>query len=234
MLETATVVISGLPLQSYSHEYTAQGWDLTGSVLQSSPLVDNPDGSVVALFGWNPSTQSYDPVDPFVLQPQQGYWALVFDVPSTVSVGSGSIVPMRTKNDMKAFRETYGMLPPSPPFEIASKSQSLPTEFTLSQNYPNPFLSEAKSPAYGRGNPETIIQYAIPAQIAGRVHVTLRIYNTQGQLVRTLVDEERSAGRYRVVWDGRNEAGSRVSSGVYLYKMMAGHFMVTKKLVALR
>ena len=101
-------------------------------------------------------------------------------------------------------------------------SGQAPTTFKLAQNYPNPF------------NPETTIECVLPAQPSDRVHVTLRIYNLQGQVVRTLIDEQKSPGHHRVVWDGKNEAGVNISSGVYLYTITAGDFKATKRMVMLK
>ena len=89
---------------------------------------------------------------------------------------------------------------------------------SLAQNYPNPF------------NPETTIEYTL----RGRSHVTIRIYNVAGQLLRTLVNDARAAGPHQVLWDGRNNAGQRVSSGVYFYKLQANDFAQTKKMVLLK
>ena len=93
----------------------------------------------------------------------------------------------------------------------------VPSAFELGSNYPNPF------------NPQTTIQYAIPGQTGGAVPVTLRIYNLQGQLVRTLVDEQKSPGRYHAIWDGKNGAGARVSSGVYVYTLTASHPKLSRR-----
>jgi hypothetical protein len=92
--------------------------------------------------------------------------------------------------------------------------------YELRQNYPNPF------------NPVTRIEYSIRAQS----QVTLRIYNVAGQLVRTLVNEEQSprAEGYSVRWSGRNDSGRPVSSGVYFYKLTAGSFTQTRKMVLLK
>jgi len=89
---------------------------------------------------------------------------------------------------------------------------------TLVQNFPNPF------------NPTTTIAFSL----AGRSHVVLAIYDVRGALVRTLVNETRTAGDYRIEWDGRNNAGSSVSSGVYFYRLVAGTFQSTKKMVLLK
>jgi hypothetical protein len=105
---------------------------------------------------------------------------------------------------------------------VESAEANLPEDFALAQNFPNPF------------NPETTIEYAIPVKVSGKVRVTLRIYNLLGQPVRTLVDEEKSPGRYHVVWDGKNEAGAQVASGVYFYTIAAGNFKATKKMAILK
>jgi hypothetical protein len=84
--------------------------------------------------------------------------------------------------------------------------------FDLSQNYPNPF------------NPVTSIQYTVGSKQTKKAdassnHVTLKIYNILGQLVRTLVDEPKTPGSYEVIWDGKDEKGKEASSGIYFYRL---------------
>ncbi|MCK4774745.1 MAG: T9SS type A sorting domain-containing protein, partial [Candidatus Krumholzibacteria bacterium] len=81
-------------------------------------------------------------------------------------------------------------------------------------------------------NPTTTIRYSI----AERGRVTLRVYNVAGQLVKTLVEEEQSpeTASRAVTWDGRNQAGHAVSSGVYFYKLAAKGFNKTKKMILLK
>lgn len=93
-----------------------------------------------------------------------------------------------------------------------------PGDFQLGQNYPNPF------------NPTTTIEYLIPK--TGLVQ--LKIYNTAGQLVKTLVEEAKAPGKYSAIWDGSNEAGSPVATGVYLYRLRAGDDQITRKMVILK
>ncbi len=93
--------------------------------------------------------------------------------------------------------------------------------FELSQNRPNPF------------NPSTCIQYAVGSRQTA-AFTTLRIYNVLGQRVGTLVDEEKKPGRYRVVWDGRDDSGREVSSGIYFYVLQNGESRETKKMVLVR
>jgi hypothetical protein len=133
----------------------------------------------------------------------------------------------RVEKDLNRFqgmskKELLSHLHPVDKLSDISAEANLPEDFALAQNFPNPF------------NPETTIEYAIPAKVSGKVRVTLRIYNLLGQPVRTLVDEEKSPGRYHVLWDGKNEAGAQVSSGVYFYTIAAGNFKATKKMAILR
>jgi hypothetical protein len=95
--------------------------------------------------------------------------------------------------------------------------------FRLCQNYPNPF------------NSATSIQYKVPvAGSEGYAHVSLRIYNIRGQLVRLLVDEDKEPGAYRIIWDGKDNHGQQVASGIYLYRITAGDFKQTRKMVVLK
>jgi len=102
-----------------------------------------------------------------------------------------------------------------------SGKASLPKAFALAQNSPNPF------------NPSTTISYSVP-EGRSQVRVSLEIYDLRGRRVRSLVDEARDAGVYTVFWDGLDEQGGRVSSGVYFYRMRAGDFVQTRKMVLLK
>jgi hypothetical protein len=94
----------------------------------------------------------------------------------------------------------------------------IPQTYGLSQNYPNAF------------NPETQIAYQLPM---GR-QVSLKIYNIKGELVRTLVDGYKEAGYHTVRWDGRNQDGNEVASGVYFYRLVTNDFTSTKKMIMLK
>jgi hypothetical protein len=95
---------------------------------------------------------------------------------------------------------------------------ALPTEFGLSQNTPNPF------------NPSTRVSFALKAAS----QVNLVVYNVLGQHVTTLVDEFMPAGYQNVTWDGSDKNGHTVASGVYFYKLRAGEFTDTKKMLMLK
>ena len=90
-----------------------------------------------------------------------------------------------------------------------------PVAFRLDQNYPNPF------------NPGTVVSY----QLARDAPVRLDIYNSVGQRVRTLVDAWKTAGSHATVWDGRDDSGASLASGVYIYRLEAGDFSDSRKMV---
>ncbi|HSG29038.1 MAG TPA: FlgD immunoglobulin-like domain containing protein, partial [Candidatus Krumholzibacterium sp.] len=90
--------------------------------------------------------------------------------------------------------------------------------FALDANYPNPF------------NPNTVIRYSL----RNSTDVSLSIYDVRGALVKTLVRGSQDAGRYSVGWDGTNDIGHKVSSGVYFYRIKTAEFTDTRKMVLLR
>jgi len=95
---------------------------------------------------------------------------------------------------------------------------NIPEEYKLYNNFPNPF------------NPRTIIRYEIPTSCS----VELSIYNQLGQKVYTLVNKWQTAGTYQVVWDGKDDQGQPVASGVYVYQIKAGDFVEARKMVLMR
>lgn len=100
----------------------------------------------------------------------------------------------------------------------------LPKVYALGQNYPNPF------------NPSTSIRFDIPedASSGEGSQVLLQVFNIRGQLVRILVDDVMAPGSYAVHWDGSNDQGERAGSGIFLYRIQAGNFHATKKMVILK
>ncbi|MFA6978580.1 MAG: S8 family serine peptidase [Ignavibacteriaceae bacterium] len=95
---------------------------------------------------------------------------------------------------------------------------NIPDNYYLDQNYPNPF------------NLSTTIQYGIPAKTAGKIV----IYNILGQQVRTFDLGEREAGRYKIMWDGKNNYGSVISTGVYIFRFESANFTSAKKMILLK
>ncbi|HEX2897391.1 MAG TPA: FlgD immunoglobulin-like domain containing protein, partial [candidate division Zixibacteria bacterium] len=105
-----------------------------------------------------------------------------------------------------------------PTIRQASKETSLPTSYELAQNFPNPF------------NPTTEISFSLPE----RTQVTLEIYNVLGQRVRTLVDGNLDAGVHSVKWDSRDNEGSQVASGLYMYRIQTEKFSQSKKMILMK
>ena len=94
----------------------------------------------------------------------------------------------------------------------------LPLTFALYQNYPNPF------------NPQTTIKYFLPKSS----EVSLTIYNSLGQEIKTIVNKEQNAGEYSVVWNSKDNNGKGVSSGVYFYRMRSDGFTSVKRMLLIK
>jgi len=99
-----------------------------------------------------------------------------------------------------------------------SENNSIPTEYKLDQNYPNPF------------NPSTTINFQLSS--AGIVNV--KIFDILGREVITLVNTQKPAGKYQVIWNGTDNFGNKVTSGVYFYRVQTGNFIASKKMVLLK
>ena len=112
---------------------------------------------------------------------------------------------------------SFAFNPPSGKRENNTE-EIIPFKFALNQNYPNPF------------NPNTTISFEVPST----QWVRLEIFNILGQKVKTLADEQMSAGRYSLVWDGKNGAGRYVSTGVYFSRLSAGDNTEIKKMLMLK
>ena len=95
---------------------------------------------------------------------------------------------------------------------------SIPTKFALMKNYPNPF------------NPITNIQFTIPVDS----FVKLFIYDIHGKTVFKIINSELESGYYNVVWDGNNELGQKVASGIYFYRLQAKSFTSSQKMIFIK
>ncbi len=104
------------------------------------------------------------------------------------------------------------------PQGIEDNASNMPSEFELSQNYPNPF------------NPTTEIGFALPT----KSFVSLEVFNVLGQKVKTLINADMEAGFRSITWNGTDESGASVTSGIYFYKLAAGNKIFTKKMTFLK
>jgi hypothetical protein len=110
----------------------------------------------------------------------------------------------RRENPISALKENMG--------------ERIPAQFTLEQNFPNPF------------NPSTEIRFSIPAA----QNVELKIFNVLGQQVRSLLSQEMSVGYHQIQWDGNNDAGKQLSTGIYYYRLKAGKNVSIKKMILVK
>jgi hypothetical protein len=118
--------------------------------------------------------------------------------------------------DATSYASGYGG--PVEPIATGIDDEVASYDYRLYQNHPNPF------------NPTTRIEYALRST----VQVTLNVFDVQGRMVRRLVNEVKGPGLYTAEWDGRNGDGQLVSTGVYFYRMSAGSFVETRKMVMLK
>jgi beta-glucanase (GH16 family) len=150
-----------------------------------------------------------------VAVPVTGGWQTWTTVPATATLAAGTQV-MRFVADTDGFNLNY--------FDVATVPTAVgrggrPAVAALHPCYPNPF------------NPATTIRYDVQEDVP----VTLAIYDVAGKRIRTLVDEQSSdAGRYELTWDGRDQRGQVVASGVYFYRLDAGGFSETRRMVLLK
>ena len=101
---------------------------------------------------------------------------------------------------------------------VGETASRLPTNFALDQNYPNPF------------NPSTTIRFALPRES----NVKLVVYDMTGAVVKTVLNDVLGAGNKETVWDGTNNSGVKVATGMYIYRLQAGDFTATKKMLLLK
>ncbi len=189
-------------------------WNIIGSIsseIATSSITSIPPGLITSTF-FGYGSNGYYPSS--VITPGKGYW--VKAISNGKLILSSSIL---TSSVNKIHIVPTSELPPPPPEEnLNTNNPKIPAEFALSQNYPNPF------------NPSTVINYTIP-EIGTQhaVSVQLKIYNTLGQVVETLVDEMQEAGFKSVTFDA-----SSIPSGIYFYRLTAGNWGDTKKLLLMK
>jgi len=108
---------------------------------------------------------------------------------------------------------------------VESSQSPLPKHFVLHQNFPNPFAGDGLAT-----NALTVIRFILPQQ----EDVALTVYNQLGQKIRTIVTGRFSAGLHEHVWNGRDDAGAKVASGIYFYRLQAGQYAATRRIMVLR
>ena len=202
------------------------------------PLVLAPNGGEILLAGsattirWeNPNGWNPDYAAVYCSANQESTWIPVDEhvegesVAWTVPGVPGSLVRARVRVYLFDEEGVMGYDSSDSPFVITNSitgvevaETTLPTRYELNQNAPNPF------------NPVTTIHYALPASAAAK----LEIFRVDGGLVRTLVDRALPAGRHQAVWDGRDDHGRQVASGMYVYRFRAGSFTESRRMILMK
>ena len=185
-----------------------EGWNLIGSLtlpIAVGSVASDPVGMITSsFFGYAGNYATSS-----TIEPGMGYWVKVNQSGKLILSSKGATLP----SARIIIVATSEQPPPPPEAEQTSTQREIPKEYALHQNYPNPF------------NPVTTIRFSVPASGS----VSLKAYNVLGLEIAVLIDEQKGPGDYLVSWDA-----GRFPSGVYFYRMTAGSFSETKKLLLLR
>jgi hypothetical protein len=206
-VEVASMVSTGNFSLSYDSEVEIGGLTVT---LNSLELADNIDNlfSEMADYGLTVRTSLSGNLIRLLIFGEQG---------QVMPSGYHEFLSISTNNNFEIediqFSTKYGSM-----MRVSVDESSMPRSFQLHQNYPNPF------------NPQTEISFNLPYN----GEIKLSVFNILGQEVKLLVDGRLEAGHHAVVWDGRDNSGTSVSSGIYFYRLKAGEFMARKKMILLK
>ena len=140
------------------------------------------------------------------------------DGPAIISDGWGGAIVAWNDDRNAANPDIYAQRVDANGFALLTATDAPAVPIELQQNYPNPF------------NPTTTMTYSVPE----RCNVVLKIYDVSGKCIARLVDKEQEKGSYSVAWNGKDETGSSLASGIYLYRLSAGNQTIAKKMVLLR
>jgi hypothetical protein len=203
-----TVTHQGIPYE-YDTMQVAEGWNIIGSIYQPVAVVNiwsETEGMTTSnFFGYN---QGYFIADSIL--PGHAYWVNVNQAGTLIVSSSVNGFESRNRLHRITITPTNEMPPPVPE---SNSSDLRPKSFYLAQNYPNPF------------NPSTVFHYQLPVD----TWVTLKVYTMLGEEIATLVNEYQTAGFKFHNWEANG-----LASGMYYYRIQAGNFTDTKKLLLLK
>ena len=179
--------------------------ELKGSDYKCTGFILGPDGSGILKWMVNDQPNGSNRFDIQVIDSGGPYDGLYMN-------------GIHAATDFVPYRVFAGQIISETPSQV--NDQKLPNVLALNQNTPNPF------------NPSTSITYSIPEGNSGRV--SIKVYDLRGALVRTLVDQYSNPGMYSEQWDGTDNFGNNVSSGIYIYQLQAGEYKKSNKMILMR
>ncbi|PKK83728.1 MAG: hypothetical protein CVT49_06830 [candidate division Zixibacteria bacterium HGW-Zixibacteria-1] len=192
-------------------------WDLSGDLIGGFPIITAPEIplSSGSSFRFIPTLGDIDKNGYIDLVMPAADSSLIFmDFVGMSYDSANSLAPVwrynRRLNGIGQYVES--------PVTVNDGQNGRPGEFRLGQNYPNPF------------NPDTRIEFALPA----KGHVTISIYDILGRKVKTLLDETIPAGSHAIDWNGQDDEGNSLPSGIYLYGIKAGEYNLARKMVLIK
>jgi predicted outer membrane repeat protein len=220
------IVINSISWNNPSNEFQISVDDTNKIIISHCDIEDSINGIAIN----NPSKmfwlENNINIDPEFVNPNENNYNLL---PSSPCIDAGiqdTFLVYNNNNDTLYIPEInyFGLAPDMGAFEfdpatnLNNKIINTPVSIYLYQNYPNPF------------NAETTIKYFLPKPGG----VKIEIYNLLGQKITTLINQPQKNGMHQVVWNGRDENGNSVSSGVYIYNLTSGNYLESKKLLLLK
>jgi hypothetical protein len=175
--------------------------------------------SNIGFYAWGSTPQMVNDVQNWLNSPSNNFGWLLLGVENAPTTAKR----FDTRENLEPASRPVLMVNYTATVGVNDNSSSRPAAFALHKNFPNPFTSSAFNSA-------TTIRYELPRG----EKVTLVIYNLLGEKIRTLVDASESAGSKQVIWNGTNDDGVKVASGIYIYRIDAGVFTATRKLAVVQ
>lgn len=194
----------------------SDGQPIEGAFVYAVDVHGNPVASEMSGDDGSYAITGLDPGDYKIMASRSLYETTYY--PNTIDIGNAATLNVAEQGVLDYSNATVKMPASQITLTEDAASQFLPGEFMLLQNYPNPF------------NPTTVIEYQIPESAT----VSLKVFNVQGQLIKTIINQVQPAGVHKVSWDGTDMTNSIVPSGVYFYQLEANDFTQIRRLVFMR
>jgi hypothetical protein len=193
--------------------YDSELWSSPGGDYSATISASQSVGNT-GFYTWGSTDQMVTDVQNWLDNPSENNgWILIGNEATTTTAKRFDTKEHPTVGNRPVLAVTF-----TPPTGVEHQRDGLPSQFHLAQNYPNPF------------NARTVIRYSLSQSSP----VKLEIFNTLGQKIITLVDNEQPAGENSVQWDGKNGSGAQASSGIYIYWLKVGGLIRWRKMILLK